>query len=66
MRDLEKMRNDAEDLERLLRLHTYPLAVRMLRSEAEIPPGARRPKRDEGRQYNVCQTFALSPGTARR
>lgn len=60
MRDLEKMRNDAEDLERLLRLHTYPLAIRMLRSEAEIPPGARRPKRDEGHQYNVCQAFALS------
>ena len=60
MRDLEKMHKDAGDLERYLRLQTYPLAIRLLRSESEIPQDARRPKRDEGCQYNVCQAFALS------
>jgi len=58
--DLEKMHKDAEDLERYLRLQTYPLAIKLLRSESDIPADAKRPKRDEGCQYNVCQAFALS------
>jgi len=58
--DLEKMHKDAEDLERHLRLQTYPLAIKLLRSESEIPAEAQRPQRDEGLRYNVCQTFALS------
>jgi uncharacterized protein (DUF169 family) len=60
MTDLEKMHAAAEDLERYLRLKTYPLAIRLLREESEIPEGAKRPKRDEGTQYNLCQAFALS------
>lgn len=60
MRDLERMRADAEDLERFLRLQTYPLAIKLLRTESEIPHGTKRPKRDEGHQYNLCQAFALS------
>ncbi|MBN1629811.1 MAG: DUF169 domain-containing protein [Thermoleophilia bacterium] len=60
MIDLDTMHQDAEELEKYLRLQTYPLAIRLLRSESEIPVDARRPKRDEGCQYNVCQAFALS------
>ena len=60
MTDLEKMHADAGDLERYLRLQTYPLAIRLLRTESEIPAEAKRPKRDDGRQYNLCQAFALS------
>ena len=60
MTDLQKMHKDSADLEKYLRLQTYPLAIKLLRSEAEIPAEAVRPKRDEGNQYNVCQTFALS------
>ncbi len=58
--DLEKMHADAGDLERYLRLQTYPLAIRLLRTESEIPAEAKRPKRDDGCQYNLCQAFALS------
>jgi uncharacterized protein (DUF169 family) len=54
------MHQDAADLEKYLRLQTYPLAIKLLRSEAGIPAGAMRPKRDEGNQYNLCQAFALS------
>ena len=60
MTQLETMHNDAADLERFLRLQTYPLAIKLLRAEAEIPADAIRPKRDQGHQYNLCQTFALS------
>jgi uncharacterized protein (DUF169 family) len=58
--DLEKLHKDAADLERYLRLKTYPLAIKLLTSEAEIPAEALRPRRDQGYQYNLCQTFALS------
>lgn len=60
MIDLEKTRKDAQDLERYLRLQTYPLAIRLLSTESEIPAEARRPMKDDGCQYNVCQAFALS------
>lgn len=60
MIDVEKMRKDAEDLERYLRLQTYPLAIKLLTDESEIPADAKRPFRDEGNQYNLCQAFALS------
>lgn len=48
------------DLEQMLDLRTYPIAIKMLRSEAEIPEGAVRPKRDRGEHYAVCQVFSLA------
>jgi uncharacterized protein (DUF169 family) len=58
--DIQKLRKDADDLDRYLRLQTYPLAIKLLRTESEIPPEARRPRKDEGHQYNLCQAFSLS------
>jgi uncharacterized protein (DUF169 family) len=49
-----------EDLERLLRLRTSPIAVKMLEKEEDIPHGAIRPKRDRGYHIAQCQAFALS------
>jgi uncharacterized protein (DUF169 family) len=60
MIDLEQMHREAEQLERYMRLQTYPLAIKLLRTESDIPPEARRPKRDENRQYNLCQAFSFS------
>ncbi len=48
------------DLERLLLLKTSPISVKMLESEADIPEGAFRPKRDKNIHYAQCQAFALS------
>jgi uncharacterized protein (DUF169 family) len=39
-------------LENTLRMHTSPLAVKMLESEADIPEGAYRPKKDDGIHYS--------------
>jgi len=50
------------DLERLMSLRTSPIAIRMLKSEADIPPGTLRPKKDRGEHLSMCQAFA----TARR
>jgi len=49
-----------EEIERLLLLKTSPLAVKMLESEADVPEGAIRPKRDRGYHLAQCQAFSLS------
>lgn len=49
-----------EELERALLLKTHPIAVKMLKSEAEIPEGALRPKRDRGIHLAQCQAFSMS------
>ena len=37
------------DLETMLFLRTYPIAIKMLKSESEVPEGAIRPKQGQGR-----------------
>jgi uncharacterized protein (DUF169 family) len=49
-----------EELERLVHLRTYPLAVKMLEKEADIPEGAIRPWKDRRQHISQCQAFALS------
>ena len=49
-----------EDLETGLLLRTYPIAVKMLEKEADIPQGSFRPKRDGGYHLAQCQAFSLS------
>jgi uncharacterized protein (DUF169 family) len=60
MEELEKLHQDAEELERRMRLQTYPLAIKLIRTEADIPEEATRPWRDEGVHYDLCQAFSLS------
>lgn len=57
---LVELRETAEQLEMVLRLQTYPLAVRMVKSEDEIPEGAKRPVRDLGYHLSTCQLFAMA------
>ncbi|MBN1569421.1 MAG: DUF169 domain-containing protein [Acidobacteria bacterium] len=49
-----------EELERELVLRSAPIAVKMLKSEADIPKGAYRPKKDKNKHYAQCQVFSLS------
>lgn len=48
------------DLESHLYLRSYPLGIKLLKSEAEIPEGAFRPKKDKNEHYAMCQVFALA------
>ncbi len=48
------------DLENMIRLRTYPIAVKFLKTEAEIPPGAVRPRKDRGEHYAMCQAYAVA------
>ena len=43
----------------MLVLRTYPIAIKMLKSESEIPEGSVRPKKDLGEHYSTCQAFGI-------
>jgi len=47
------------DLLNMLVLRTYPIAIKMLKSESEIPQGAVRPKKDLKTHYAACQAFGI-------
>jgi len=66
MEDLGVFHEYGEELERRLRLKTFPIAVKMLEKEEDIPSGATRPKRDLGFHLAACQGFTMSrrEGTA--
>ena len=57
---LDTYKKYGEDLENGLLLRTYPIAVKMLEKEADIPKGAFRPKKDGGYHIAQCQAFSLS------
>ena len=56
---METMNTYGSDLLNMMVLRTYPIAIKMLRDESEIPEGAVRPKKDLGDHYAACQTFGI-------
>jgi uncharacterized protein (DUF169 family) len=54
-----------EDLESMLLLRSSPIGIKMLRSESQVPEGARRPGKEQpgdiiGGRLSLCQAFALA------
>jgi uncharacterized protein (DUF169 family) len=49
-----------ERLNQYLRLATFPVAIRFLRSWDEVPARAKRPARDMKQRITTCQAIALS------
>jgi len=49
-----------EELEKRIRLQTFPLGVKLLEKEADIPEGAERPLKNFGYNVNICQAYAMS------
>ena len=60
MDTLNVIRGYGKELDQRLRLKTYPMGVKLLQSEADIPEGAMRPRRDIKRPINTCQAFGMS------
>ena len=50
----------SEQIEKQLRINSYPLAIKLLKNEEEIPEDAIRPKRDLGYSLSTCQAFSYS------
>jgi len=57
---LSNLHEYAQEFEKRLRLKTFPFAVKLLEKEADIPKGAKRPKKDFGYHLAACQGFAMS------
>ena len=57
MADLKVLHDYAEELERKLRLKTFPIAIKLLESEKDIPEGVIRPKIDTGQHMALCVGF---------
>jgi len=60
MGDLKVYQEYGEELERRLRLKTFPLALKLLEKEGDAPEGAKRPLKDFGHHLSLCQTFQMS------
>jgi uncharacterized protein (DUF169 family) len=60
MKEFDVMHGYGVELERRLRLKTFPIAVKILERGDDVPEGASRPLRDFGHHLSVCQGFAMS------
>lgn len=60
MADLGMYHGYGDELERRLRLKTFPLALKLLEDVGDIPDGAQRPLRDFGHHLSLCQAFQIS------
>ena len=56
---VETVNRYGSDLLNMLVLRTYPIAIKMLKDESEIPDGSLRPKKDLGEHYSACQAFGI-------
>ena len=57
---MSKYNELGKKMEQQLRLNTYPLAVKMLENQDEVPETAFRPLERFGKCLSTCQAFALS------
>lgn len=60
MTNFEVYREYGSELERRLRLKTFPLALKFLDKEGDIPDGTQRPLRDFGYHLSLCQAYQIS------
>lgn len=60
MIDLKTIHANAKEIRNKLSLATYPLAIKMAKSEEEIPKDAIRSFRDLGYHLDNCQAFSIS------
>jgi len=60
MTDLKTIHANAKEIRDKLCLLTYPLAIKMVKNEEEIPKDAIRPFRDKGYHLDNCQAFSMS------
>ncbi len=57
---MEDLKTIDSELNKYLRLQSFPIALRMLKSEAEIPGKTRRPFAQMKQQVAICQGFYMA------
>ena len=60
MENLDPLKGHATEIEKILRMKTYPIAVKMLKQEKDIPESAKRPKKDLGHHLALCQAISMA------
>jgi uncharacterized protein (DUF169 family) len=60
MTGYEDYKEYGEELERRLKVKSFPLAVKLLENEDDVPSSAYRPLRDSGYHLDLCQAFQIS------
>jgi len=60
MTQLSTLHNYGREIDERLRLQTFPLAIKLIEKEEDIPKEAVRPLRDLGYHMPLCQAFATS------
>lgn len=60
MAELSNYNDYGVEIEQRLRLRTSPIAIKLLKTEEDIPEEAIRPKKDLGLHLGLCQGFAMS------
>jgi len=58
--ELDRYKKYGERIEALVRPATFPLAVKLIKSETEILPEYKRPSRDMALQNFLCQNFKMA------
>ena len=58
--NLEKYWEYGKRIEQFLRPQTFPIAIKLIKEEGEIPAGTKRPKRDFKVQNFICQDFSMA------
>jgi len=57
---LKTIHANAKEIRDKLRLLSYHLAIKMVKSEEEIPKDSLRPFRDKGYHLDNCMAFSMS------
>ena len=57
--ELEKYQCIGKEIEKYLRPQTYPIAIKLIKKEDEIPEGCKRPNSNMKIQTFLCQNFSM-------
>ncbi len=60
MNELETYKEYGKKIESYIRPATFPLAVKLIENESEIPPKARKPRKDLELKNFICQNFRMA------
>ena len=58
--DSEQYRRYGEELEQMMKLRSYPIALKFFEKKEDVPADAIFPKRDLGKHMAMCQTFTYT------